>query len=268
MKSLFRKISNIIESSILCIRFPFLYPRNVYTGEHYNNWKISNYINTLYCKYKVYSCKDNSYDEVLSSKTKVYRLEKSTESGWCTYYKNWWSYYYIKFIEGFHSFLGIFHIIPTYTILDWMPEGWRKAFGIQLCKDIKRALLKNGRKALLNYRIFDVKEKYGSLRWDDSGATVEVTKILHKYEYISARTCIVCGELADVYTPIEYWLSPYCDKHAPTRSTYLIDFGIPTPYKEGKSTEYAMNWYGWTGNINRREDYEERQKKFQEYLNL
>ena len=40
---LFKKIKNVINSSILCIRFPFLYPRNRWTGRHYNNWTITNF---------------------------------------------------------------------------------------------------------------------------------------------------------------------------------------------------------------------------------
>ena len=34
------KLKKTIESTILCIRFPFLYPRNRFTGNHYNNWRI------------------------------------------------------------------------------------------------------------------------------------------------------------------------------------------------------------------------------------
>ena len=32
-----KKIKNIISSTILCIRFPFLYPRNRWDGEHHTN---------------------------------------------------------------------------------------------------------------------------------------------------------------------------------------------------------------------------------------
>lgn len=38
-----KSVSKVINSSILCIRFPFLYPRNRWTGKHYNNWKITNF---------------------------------------------------------------------------------------------------------------------------------------------------------------------------------------------------------------------------------
>ena len=32
-----------VKSSILCLRFPFLYPRNRWTDKHYNNWKLYDY---------------------------------------------------------------------------------------------------------------------------------------------------------------------------------------------------------------------------------
>ena len=40
--NLIKKIKNIISASILCLRFPFLYPRNRFDGEHHcgllSNW--------------------------------------------------------------------------------------------------------------------------------------------------------------------------------------------------------------------------------------
>ena len=38
-----RKIVKPIKSTFLCLRYPFLYPRNRFTGKHYNNWKIYEY---------------------------------------------------------------------------------------------------------------------------------------------------------------------------------------------------------------------------------
>ena len=52
MRNPFRLIYKAIQSSILCIRFPFLYPRNRFTGLHYNNWRIKKYCSKLIEKYK------------------------------------------------------------------------------------------------------------------------------------------------------------------------------------------------------------------------
>ena len=58
MKNPFKLIYKIIESSILCIRFPFLYPRNRFSGLHYNNWRIKNYCNRLVEKYSGYTIEE------------------------------------------------------------------------------------------------------------------------------------------------------------------------------------------------------------------
>jgi hypothetical protein len=44
----FRNIRDLVRSTFLCIRYPFLYPRNRFTGLHYNNWKIIEKIKELY----------------------------------------------------------------------------------------------------------------------------------------------------------------------------------------------------------------------------
>lgn len=178
------KFLKIIESSILCLRFPFLYPRNRWTGKHYNNWELINYHNDNL---------ENAY--VLDKETYKWKV------------KNRWSAIKIKFADILADFLRIFHCLPTYTELDAMDTGWRKAFGIQMCKEIKIALKKHH--YLYKYRITQIKEKYGSLRWYDAGAPEEVYKIISKYEKISAKTCVICGKPAKYIS--KGWISPYCE---------------------------------------------------------
>lgn len=97
-----------------------------------------------------------------------------------------------------------------------MDIGWRKAFGIQMCKEIRAALLKHGWKCLFKYRITQIKEKYGTLRWYDLNSTQEIQDIINKYEDISYRTCVVCGKPA---TKISTgWICPYCDEHIGDRN--------------------------------------------------
>ena len=98
----------------------------------------------------------------------------------------------------------------NWSELDDMPDGWRKAFGEQMCEEIYQALLKNGGKEAVNkYRIIQIKEKGGYLHWYDSNGNTEINKIIRKYEDISEKTCITCGKPA---TKISLgWISPYCD---------------------------------------------------------
>ena len=111
-----------------------------------------------------------------------------------------------------------------YTELDDMPEGWRKAFGEQMCEEIREELLKaGGEKALEDYRIIQIKEKFGALRWYTNWTTDAIKKIIDKYTALSEHICIRCGKLA---THISLgWISPYCDDCAAELSkTGYIDF--------------------------------------------
>lgn len=49
-KWLKRKIWKPVESTYLCLKYPFLYPRNRWTGKHYNNWKLHQYHTDNYKK--------------------------------------------------------------------------------------------------------------------------------------------------------------------------------------------------------------------------
>ena len=101
-----------------------------------------------------------------------------------------------------------------YTNLDEMPNGWRKAFGQEMCEEIRKVLIKGN--YLYDYRVVQIKEKFGALRWYDNGAPDsiyrELQDIINKYEEISERTCIWCGRPA---TKISLgWISPWCDNCA------------------------------------------------------
>ena len=110
--------------------------------------------------------------------------------------------------------------------------GWRKAFGIQLCKELKAALNRGG--MLKTWEITDVKEKYGALYIYDNGATEEVHDILNKYEYISSRTCVECGRIAKYRTT--GWIEPYCEDCIKKVDT----MAQPDEYYKD------FDWYGWT----------------------
>lgn len=203
-----------IPATILCIRFPFLYPRNRFTGKHYTNWKLHELQGEAHQKaFKLAG--------EFGNKENPAHLEKVS---------NWWA-----FVEKFYRFLesciGIFHIIPSYTELGALDKGWRDAFGIYICKDLKKALLADGgRKRLRMYRIDQIKEKFGELCWYDHGGNEETDKIIAKYTYISRHTCIVCGKSADYVT--RGWIEPYCKKHLPDWIDPNNDEQVNTYYTE------------------------------------
>ena len=127
----------------------------------------------------------------------------------------------------------------SWTELDAMPDGWRKAFGEQMCEEIQQLLEPIGYE--YKYKILQIKEKFGYLRWYSKGVPKEINEqynaIIRKYEDLSARTCFICGEPA---TKISTgWICPWCDKCA---SEYEYDVFVPidewfkeqeTPFADG-----------------------------------
>lgn len=106
----------------------------------------------------------------------------------------------------------------THTWLDDLEDGWYTAFGIQLCTELAAALEKEGK--LESYRIDQIKEKFGELRWYDHGGTCETDEIIQKYRELSKRTCKNCGAPA---TKISTgWISPWCDKCAKRVNDRLV----------------------------------------------
>ena len=94
------------------------------------------------------------------------------------------------------------------TELDAMPAGWRIAFGEELCKEIMEELSENN--CMDSYRIVQIKEKHGALRWYSQGGTERIQQeIIPKYEKLSRRICIQCGQSATLVTLD--WTAPWCD---------------------------------------------------------
>lgn len=116
-----------------------------------------------------------------------------------------------------------------YTLLHFMPKGWYKAFGISFCEDLKKALSGYTRTVRNSFRIYDIKEKYGRLQFSCNWYTPEIDNVIRKYEKLSERTCICCGDKAK-------WLSkgyilPYCN-NCMKKVKHEIKF--TSIYKKGK----------------------------------
>lgn len=273
----FKKIKDIVSASILCLRFPFLYPRNRFDGKHHccvlgslryklqlkheqriyitakvdeSNTKHNGFLcffnyhvqwkretNSILVR-DVYTEKVQEFDlsklvddtkfEILGLTTSflltgdpvivVYlsktNPEDTTKYGFSQWHlkfiKSKWYNFWYKVITWFDTkVLDKILFLPSYTELDAMEPGWRKAFGIQMCKEIKKELKKH--KFLYKYRIVQIKEKFGGLRWYDAGIpkNSELWDIIHKYNGISHQTCGVCGKPATKMS--KGWIYPYCD---------------------------------------------------------
>lgn len=102
------------------------------------------------------------------------------------------------------------------TEIDFLPKGWRKAWGLKICKELNQCFKKSNEKDFAKqYRISQIKEKYGSLRWYDNGFPQDIEKecnaIISKYEKLSENTCIMCGKNAKIINN-GGWYEPLCPK--------------------------------------------------------
>lgn len=127
-----------------------------------------------------------------------------------------WRFPFLKFWEEREKF---WQESCWYYAVDY---GWRR-IALQMFEEIRRQLkLENN--PLNSFRIFDIKEKNGELVVNFSGSFCSsVEKIVQKYEYISFRTCNICGEPAYGYT-YKDWIRPYCYGCAP-RGVDIYKFG-------------------------------------------
>ena len=100
------------------------------------------------------------------------------------------------------------------TFYDWLPDGWRKAFGKELSRDIKKAgkLSRKRLKKHLSWKNMlswhDIKSKYGSLRLS-AAATEEIQDVLRRYEILSIGYCEICGKPARYVT--SGWIEYLCE---------------------------------------------------------
>ena len=97
----------------------------------------------------------------------------------------------------------------SYTQLDDMPDGWNYSFGEQMCEEILQALIKNNINPN-DYHVIQVKEKYGTLRWYDSGGCKDIDDIIDKYEEISEKICQSCGKKKAKYMT-NGWIGFFCE---------------------------------------------------------
>lgn len=206
-KNKFKRFIRIPYCCYMCIRYPFLYPRNRFTNLHYNNWKIIEWKKKIYQKYHLVDI-DKLHPEVTYETYKGYYFYVKQTGSVIDYWTNWWAKPLCKCITFFHDYiLQIFHCIPTYIEWDAVEPGWNKAFGKKYLKDLKKQLKKD--KMLYSWRIMDIKEKWGCLNLYCNYGSEELYSLISVYEDISWNTCIKCGKPA-THTS-KGWISPYCE---------------------------------------------------------
>lgn len=112
------------------------------------------------------------------------------------------------------------------TFLDHMPFGWSIAFGEIMCEEIRDELIRVN--YLDKYRVLQVKEKYGTLRWYDNGAPSDsrIHDIIMKWEHISWYVCSRCGEIREMKESTGYWVETICSTCLSKLREKGLDFDV------------------------------------------
>lgn len=97
----------------------------------------------------------------------------------------------------------------SYTELDDMPDGWRKAFSEMMMEELREALVEEN--FLDGFRILEIKEKWGELRFYTNCYNDKIERIIQKYTTLSRNICIHCGK-PDTYMTGSGWYSPVCEE--------------------------------------------------------
>lgn len=79
----------------------------------------------------------------------------------------------------------------------WFELEWK------LCEDLEKLVEPD-------YKLMQIKEKFGTLRWYDCGANAEAAKRIRQAEDESSNTCEVCGNPASLCTA-GYWVKTLCE---------------------------------------------------------
>lgn len=79
----------------------------------------------------------------------------------------------------------------------WFDLEWK------LCEDLEAI-------APPDYKLFQIKEKFGTLRWYDEGGNDAVYARVREAQKVSAETCEVCGKSAQLCST-GGWMKTLCD---------------------------------------------------------
>lgn len=116
----------------------------------------------------------------------------------------------------------------------WIPAGWVRAFGEEMCQEIDIALRKTD--FYDQAYVSEAKEKYGSLRMWIHPSNEEIDRILMKYEAISEHVCQCCGCVDAPLMNISGWVSTYCK----TCYDEMNSDGRHKPYEELANKDSKM----------------------------
>ena len=125
------------------------------------------------------------------------------------------------FLRPYSFYTGKVYEGNDHTWLDEIPKGWREKFGERWAEDISQYISTLTKKEQENFRILQLKEKFGIFIQYFSHDSEPLTNIINKYEQLSKNTCCECGALATRRST--GWICPWCAQHAPEGSQLIIN---------------------------------------------
>ena len=114
---------------------------------------------------------------------------------------------FIKETDEGYPVEGIKELLQIYTWIDEIPDGWRRAFGLDLLYELKTSLIKDG--CLDTFAFTQIKEKFGTLRIYATGYDKNTRNVIAKYEELSQYFCVHCGKRAKYIS--QGWICPWCE---------------------------------------------------------
>ena len=137
----------------------------------------------------------------------------------------------------------------SYTLAEEFPKGWWRAFGLLLCEELRKDLIKCN--YLRDFRFDQIKSKYGQLRAYTGPLPMEskANDIIDKYTTLSENICELCGK-PDVPMIGKRWIKPECFdcycKRQIKHIKYCQKNGIEKPTTDCKTIptrEELLEWY-------------------------
>lgn len=125
------------------------------------------------------------------------------------------------FLRPYSLYTGKIYEGNDYTWLDEIPKGWREKFGEQWAEEISQYISTLSKKEQENFRILQLKEKFGVFTQYFSHYSESLTNIINKYEQLSKNTCCECGAPATHISTD--WICPWCKQHAPEGSQLIMN---------------------------------------------
>lgn len=173
---------------------------------------VKEYIDTYF---ESISCKDTERYNTLKKQIIEYNKDLIKRYPWLEPTNRWTG----KHLEDYDY---------SYTELDDLPSGWRIRFGNNIVEEINSELEKFN--FVNNYRILQIKEKYGTLRWYDEGTPIG--KLSETFDEIvcpkiQSRNGFPQYNSKEYYweeNEVEHYISPFSDKAKAMRAKELSEY--------------------------------------------